>query len=287
MNRVDLTIIVFLLCIMMLLTGCYGQYKAEREFWLTNRKYERILGRVDSTTSEEFEELIVDLRKLVISYPSWPYSALAQLRIGNLYNIQGKYDKALSEYKKVIEDFPSSTVVSAEALFVMGTIYQRKNDEQTANKYFDRVQQEYPDTLTALNIPLYLARYYKSKGRIEESNLAYDEAIQRYKTVINKAPDETKAILVLDYLVNCYNDREKWNEAIVSLRNIANRHPESASAQKALLIIARIYETKLKDKQKADAVYQEIIDKFPDTPLQEALTDYFDKNERGNVRNSQ
>ena len=285
MNRARLIIIVFLLCVTMLLAGCYGQYKAEREFWLANRKYERILRRIDSTTSEEFEELIVDLRKLVIGYPSWSNSAFAQLRIANLYNIQGKYDKALSEYKKVIENFPTSTAASAQALFAIATIYQRRDDEQTANKYFNRVQKEYPDTLVALNIPLYLARYYKSKGRIEKSNLAYDEAIQKYKAIIDEVPDEKEAILALDYLTRCYDDREKWDEAIVSLRSIIDRHPKSVSAQKALLIIAGIYEIKLKSKEKAKAVYQEIIDKFPNTPLQKALTDYFDKNKKEDVEN--
>ena len=285
MNRARLIIRVFLLCVTMLLTGCYGQYKAEREFWLANRRYERLLMRANSSSSEEFEELIVDLKKLVISYPSWSRSALIQLRIANLYNIQGEYDKALSEYKKVIENFPASTAASAQALFAIATIYQRRDDEQTANKYFNRVQEEYPDTLAALNIPLYLARYYKSKRRIEESNLAYDKAIQKYKTIIDEAPDKKEAILALDYLTNCYDDREKWKEAIVSLRSIIDRYPESVSAQKALLIIARIYEIRLKDKEKAKAVYQEIIDKFPNTPLQEALTDYFDKNKKEDGEN--
>jgi len=69
------------------------------------------------------------------------------------------------------------------------------------------------------------------------------------------------------------------------MRSIIDRYPESVSAQKALLIIAGIYEIKLKSKEKAKAVYQEIIDKFPNTPLQKALTDYFDKNKKEDVEN--
>ena len=185
--------------------------------------------------------------------------------------MQNMQDKSLEEYKKVIENYPASKRVSSEALFAIGDIYQRKHEEEKAGVYFNKTLEDYPHTKAALKIPLYLARFYKGEKRTEESNSAYNEAIKRYTSIINEDPNDLKAIPALDYLLACFADAGRWGEAVVVLSNIVDEHPKSASALKALFIMWRIYERPLDNEEKAKAIYEEMIRKFPDNPLVKAL----------------
>lgn len=274
MLKFKFNVIILLLLIMSILTGCHGQYKAERDFYLANRKYRRILQQIDSTKKEEFQGLIVEFRKILLIYPTGPRSADAQLKIGNLYNAQNKQDKAIDEYKKVIENFPNSTEASSRALFAIGGVYQIKGDDEKAKLYFNKALEDYPKTKVALDIPLYLARYYRVKEKHDESDTAYNDAINRYRSIIDENPDSAIGIYAIDYLVSCYGDRNRWQEAISVLGEIEDKYPQSASALKSLFVMGRIYEAHLKDKQKAEEVYKEMIERFPDSALSQSVKEY-------------
>ena len=280
MLKFRFNIIILLFLTMLTLTGCYGQYKVERDYYLINRRYQRFLQNMDLVTKEELQELIVNFRKIVISYPRRPETPYAQLKIADIYNMRNMQDKALEEYKKVIENFPNSTDASSRALFIIGNIYQMKGNGKEANLYFNRALEDYPQTEAALRIPLHLARYYKVKEKHSESDAAYSDAINRYRSIIDENPDSAMGIYAIDYLVNCYGDRNRWQEAISVLGEIEDKYPQSASASKSLFVVGRIYEAHLKDKQKAEEVYREIIERFPDSALSQSIKEYFNSQDK-------
>jgi tetratricopeptide (TPR) repeat protein len=241
---------------------------------LANRKYDQVLRQIDTADEKDIKETIVDLRKITLEFPGWLQSAKAQLMIANLYNIQKEYDKAIEEYTKVIENYPQAKEASARALFAMGSIYQMQNKDIKAEKYFSKAVKDYPDTLTSMEIPLYLARYSQVQGNTQKASNSYDEAVKNYVDIIKKDPNNTKAILAIDYLLSCYVDRKQWKEAITTLDDIIESKPETASALKAYLVKAKIYETQLEDVKEAKKVYMKVIEEFPDSPWAKSAKEY-------------
>lgn len=287
MLKSKFNIIILLLLTMLTLTGCYGQYKAERDFYLATREYNRFLKNIDKAQEEDYQQMIVNFRRLTINYPFLDKTAEAQLSIANLYNLQNKLDKALEEYKKVIDNYSNSDEACAKAIFTIGGIYQIKGEGEKAEEYFKKAVEEYPETKTALGIPLYLGRYYKTKEKEEESDAAYLEAISRYKSIIDEDPDGMQGVSAVDYLVSCYVDKGKWQEAVDSLSEIVDKHPQTHVGQKALFVTARIYEIHFQDNEKAEQIYRKIMDKFPNAPLAELIKKYFQSQEKNNESNFQ
>jgi tetratricopeptide (TPR) repeat protein len=264
------------------LSGCGGQYKIERDFWLTYRKYNRLLQKIDRAEEKDYQQMIVDLRRLTVNYPFLDRAAEAQLDIANLYHLQNKLDNALAEYKKVIDDYPNVHDACARAMFAIGSIYQVKGEEARAAEYFKKAVRDYPGTRTALGTPLYLGRYYEIEERPEEAEVAYSEALAYYKSIIDKHPNGAQGISAIDYLVSCYVDKGRWQEAVDSLSEIADKHPQAHVGQKALFNMARIYEVHFEDELRADQIYEKIVDRFPDSPLSELIKKYFQLREQEN-----
>ncbi|MCK4518616.1 MAG: tetratricopeptide repeat protein [Candidatus Omnitrophica bacterium] len=273
---------VILLLTALCLSGCYGAYEAERAYWLVNRKYSRFMKEFEAAdeidreklVNKRSKEIIVDFRKMIISYPGWPLSAQAQLMIANIYNTRNEAEKAISEYKKVLKEYPALNEQCASALYAIAVIYQQEGSWPEAEENFKRVMKEYFYTNTGLKVPLPFSRSLRARGRFETAEEVYGEAVSKYTTYISENPDKPNVLLALEQLINCYGDRDKWQDAVDFLDNKIDKDPDTPLVLQSLAMSATIYETHLGNKEKAYKIYRRVIEKFPDSPAAQKIKEY-------------
>lgn len=278
-NRRIIFLFLFVLYVFSL-AGCYGTYDAERDFWLANRKYERLVKKVNAAATpgdrqevilEEADDVIVALRGVTLSYPSWPFTSQAMLLIANVYVLEGRLDKAIKEYEKIIDEFPHMQEQSASAMLALASIYKDEGNWDSARELYQQVIDAYLNTQSGLMAPLQVARYYKSRAMNQEAETAYDEAITIYKKVIKEQYDKPYSAAALEQLINSYSDLGRWKEALEYLDQVANEYPDSPLALQAMLIAGTIYEVQLNDRDRAFEIYSEMIEKYPQSPLVERI----------------
>lgn len=265
---------VILILATLCLSGCYGAYEAERAYWLVNRKYARFIKEFEAADevgrerliSNRSKEIIVDFRKMIISYPGWPPSAQAQLMIAGIYNTRNETERAISEYQRVLKEYPALNKQCASAVYAIAVIYQQEGSWPEAEENFKRVMKEYFYTNTGLRVPLPFSRSLRARGRFEAAEDVYGEAISKYTTYISENPDEPNVLLALEQLINCYGDQGRWQDAVDFLDNKVNKDPDTPLVLQSLAISATIYETHLDNKEKAYKIYRRVVEKFPDSP---------------------
>ena len=104
--------------------------------------YRKALELFDAS---RYAEAIEAFRDLIISYPEGNYSADAYFWSGELYLAQDLLEDARENYLVVTKEFINHNRVS-DSLYKLGLIERALLDEETANSYFSKLIEEYPDT---------------------------------------------------------------------------------------------------------------------------------------------
>ena len=221
----------------------------------------------EKATPVDYQKIIDSFREITIRYPMWPNSAQAQFNIGQLYAMQGNFPKAKDEFLLILKDYQANVDMCARGLFAAALVYEKEDNWPKAKETLDRIENDYPDTGTAFQVPLHTAEYYKVKGKSAEADAAYLAALDKYKSLIKDKPKTYGALITVDLVLSCYSDQEKWNEAMDYLVSLVVDYPETLLAPKAKFIQAAIYEQKLSQPEKARELYDEIIKKYAKTPF--------------------
>jgi len=275
--RIKKVILLFLIiCFAAVNAGCYGTYEAERQYWLANRQYERLLQSLNQASDEsqrseiikdKAPEVIISLRKITINYPFLPLSSQAMLLIANVYIIEARLDRAIKEYENIINEFPHMREQCASAMIALASIYKERGNWRSAEEIYENVISEYFDTQIGFQAPLLIARYYKSRAMNIEADKTYETAMNLYKEYINDNPDIPQSAIVLEQLVNCYGDQGQWFEAINYLQDDIIKDSDSPLALQAMLITGTIYEVQFNSRDKAFEIYRQAVEKFPEDPM--------------------
>ncbi len=132
---------------------------------------------------------------------------------------------------------------------------------EQAAEYKD-IMGKHPNTVTALAMPLYIARHYSDHDMLIESEVAYESAIKEYDTLINKDP-HGKQVPILQYLIiTAYANRGNWKKAVEALEFMARKYHNSENAALALYRAALINRDVLKNYDKSLAEFQIILDGY-------------------------
>ena len=87
-----------------------------------------------------------------------------------------------------------------------------------------------------------------------------------YTKLIADAPSAEQGAQVRLYLALAYQQLGQWDQAINVLQELAKR-PTEANRPLVLLTLGTIYQTKLGNPQKAQEMYQTLLQEFPEHPL--------------------
>lgn len=257
-----------LLCLsLVFVIGCGGSYNAEKMHWHVNKTHGKIIKNPAEANEQEFNDTVKSLREIVKKYPAWNYSAEIQFHIGRLYASRKKFDNARKELMKVIMNFPEKSELCARSRFFIGGLYERQGDWEKALSDYEQVTERYPNTYVGIQCPLYIADYYRKHNMKEESEKAYTMAIRRYNSIIEINPYSKQVPVVHELIMLAYGRQGKWNELINSLQRFADKYPKTEAAPAALYMIASVYRNIFKKPDKAEEIYRRITSVYPENNI--------------------
>lgn len=144
-------------------------------------------------------------------YRSYPPAQQAKARS---FHAEGNWERAESEYRYLIENYPAS----AEAMQAL----------------------------------LGLAAEYATRGLQRESESWYERAERHFQEQAVRASGTPTEARPLMFLAELFRQRENWNGAVTALDQIFKRFPRTEEGRQAAVISATIFREKLNDPAQAD-----------------------------------
>lgn len=180
------------------------------------------------------------------------------------------YKQSRELLTRIIEKYPNETNLCAAAQLTLASTYETEGTWERALVEYRWVQENHPLTIQGLYVPVYIADYYRRKGKANLAETAFKEAIAHYQRLIKKHPKTVLAATAQEFIIHCLSVQEKWPEAAEAATSLRTVHPGSRTAISSYLFLGQIYE-KSNDFKKAIAVYENFSQEFPDHPIVEKI----------------
>ncbi|MBD3287226.1 tetratricopeptide repeat protein [candidate division KSB1 bacterium] len=210
-------------------------------------------------------------QRILNTYPDHEDIPLVYLAKGGLYVSQQKYENARSEFQLILDNYANNADACIQAQLAIGKTYEMENNWNKALNEYQWVVEAFPRHPKALDVPLYIANYYKLKNERNLADAAYETAIKHYKSIVTKYPNTMLSVMALDYLSSSYVRIERWQQAVDALESMLEMklsHPKRINSSLAL---AGIYEEKLNNAAKALQIYGGLLEEYPNIPLAHSI----------------
>ena len=141
--------------------------------------------------------------------------SLAHYAMGNVYDLLGISNMAVTEYEKAAQFDSSSYLIHLR----LGTSYARMDMLEEAKRELDVVKQLNPEDLQSHYL---LALIYSSEKE-------YDKAADEYEFILTSfSKEEPKNIEIYGYLGQLYYSQKKFSKAIEQFEKILELEPDNA-----------------------------------------------------------
>ena len=229
------------------------------------------LGTLYSQQMKDLEKALTTFQQILQTFPHEENLGNVHLAIGNIYFNQKRYDDARNTFKHILANFSADENSCINAQLGIAKSYEEQNNWNTAVNEYQWIVENYPRTIQALTIPLYMAEHYRSSQEMSLAKTAYESAIKHYKQVVEKYPNTPLAAIALDNTVSSYIRLENWDEAAKVLQTLSTMDLPIQNKVNAYLLLENIYEEKLNDPEKAIEVYAELQKRYPQIPIAPAI----------------
>ena len=268
-----ITALIILSCFFAFLAGCGSdQYAIEKQYYQAQKQAEKIFKNPHASPPKELEKVVGILNNFAKKYPQNNLAVSADFDIARLYIIKEEYDKARMHLKTLLSKYSKSEAICSEAVFLTGNSYQIEDKWDLALEQFKKIMREYPLTLRGLNIPIYIAQYYKIKYQPDKMLVAYQEAINHYQALADKHPDSPPAYNAYLLAAQCYMEIKDWQNVINTFNTILETYKGKVNLDAVLLDMALLYNRELKDKLKAKETLERLIKDYPRSRLVKTAT---------------
>lgn len=169
--------------------------------------------------------------------------------IGQAYEIQGMYEQALVQYKKI---FPQDGELDAKVKLAIAGIFVKEFDTPKAAQAYESIAVASPEL--GREAYLKLAQLYRNNQSYEKEIECYQKALQLPAT-----KDQVNNPELLFDIADTYDVMERWDNAVGNYLKIPAQYPDQLDwVVKAYLRVAKIFEDR-KDWGGARVTYQKII----------------------------
>jgi len=225
------------------------------------------LGKIYEQNSGDLYRALDIYNRLIHNYPKNENLGQVYLAKGGIYIQQNNYNKARAEFKFIVDNFPKDANTCIQAQMAIGKSYELENNWLKALNEYQWVFENYQGHPQVLDIPLYIANYYKMQGEKELAHSSYETAAKKYQQLIDKFPQTPVASLANDYLATSYVNLERWQEACLTLEELVKMKLPAQKQVNAYLALGGIYDEKLHHPQKAIAIYKQLKQTYPELPF--------------------
>lgn len=205
----------------------------------------------------KYIKAITDFTIIVLKFSGDPVIDDAQYYLAESHFKQDEYLIAVSEYQKLINDYPESQYVSL-AQFKKGLAYYKLSSRAEldqeftikAIKEFQSFLEEYPDHELEENAEKYIQelRFKLAKKKMIAATTyrkmsVFDSAIIYYDIILEEYYDSPQAVDALFYKAECLYKIKKYTEARVTFSAFIEKYPKNKFTQKAKERVEEITET--------------------------------------------
>lgn len=216
------------------LSACNRQYSTEKLFWKADQMKAEIARSPDATPPGQYATAREAFEKVIAYYPKSDIAVAAQISIGDLFSYQKDWTNAEMAYRSVLDKFPKSRELEVQVKMAIGHMKEVQGKMSEGVEIYKDIINNYDDTVTALKLPLMLARSKIKKGWDQEKIKAlYKDAVTFYAKIQAKYPKTKIASGAMDLLFQCYSDQGMWDLALKELDKIQEEFPNSIDAQRA------------------------------------------------------
>lgn len=213
------------------------------------------------------EKALMLLNQLLDEFPKNENINKVELAIGTVCMQQGKYADARIKFKNIVNSQSPMQGTVIQAQVSIAKTYELENDWQKAMNEYQWVMENYPNTIQALNIPLYIAEHYNANAQPELAKKAFQKAIDMYSRTIEQNPNTMLAAMATDYLATANIRIEKWWEAARAMESLTKMRIPVQKQVTTYLNLSGMYEQKLANEPAAIQALTELLQRYPELPM--------------------
>jgi len=260
------------------LSGCADdQYAIERRYWRIQKQAMKIFKNPKATPSAQLSAVVQSMLDFSNKHPKSPLSVDAGFDIVRLYIVKDEYVEARAAAKRLIDKHLDSELVCVEATFLTGNAYEQQGKWDQALEQYRLIMRKYPATRRGLDIPIYIAQYYKKKFQPEKMVVALQGAVEHYRSVALRYPNTPLALTGHNLVGECYLALKEWQNAVDTFESVIHNYKDKAVMDNIMLNMALIYQRELKDEAKAVETLQRLIREYPKSRLVKQATALLDE----------
>ncbi len=159
-----------------------------------------------------------------------------QFKYAEQFREDGKIELSIREHRKLLKYY-SKSQYAPQSCFILGQIYKEKGDYKKAFDYFQKIIDEYPSSslvFSAIKLQAEIAdkKLEEKKGGI--FRIFKDKEKPKYMSkVVENSPYDLENINRMFKLANFYYEVKSYDEGIQVLDNIIKNFPDSEYSEKA------------------------------------------------------
>lgn len=265
MKRTILILIAMLIAVGITLSilGSGGEYGAEKLFYRAMKVNSKIIMNPEVAPPRLLARVENDLKKLTTKYPATIMARTGNIALVEFYIMHKDYDKAGSVVAGIMKDYKDDNVILSTAQFLKGVIYEKRNEWPDALREFNALRDKYPTSQLGVQIPLYIAKYYETKGKEAEAKEAYSDAQLFYGKMEEEYRGKNLGYIASFMLIRAYLGSRDYVRAGDTLKYALDTYPSSVSYNQLLPLVNTIFVEKLNSPKKAAEIYRKVRDKLP------------------------
>lgn len=257
------TIFIAILCSLTALSGCGGDYNAEKAYWQYVRVNTAVMKDPATVPGDAFNKATDSLSRIIKRYPQWRKSSELQLILAQMFAARSDLAAAEREYRALISGFPQQYEICALAQYSLGAIAEQQGRVADAATEFQRIIEIYPTTSIGLKIPAHMVAFRRRHGTAADAETAFQQSLRHYQNLIETNPFADMVPAIQEALVNMCYENGKTPDAIKALQRFIDAHAQAPAVPGALLASAHLYRASLKQPARAIEDYEQIITKTP------------------------
>jgi tetratricopeptide (TPR) repeat protein len=195
-----------------------------------------------------------------------------RLEIAKITLQQKSYAQARQLLKEIVGKEKQAPAVAAQAQSEIARSFELEGRWDLAMNEYRWLSQQYETFPLALAAPLHIANYYIRVDDRKLAEKAFGDAVSFYQSIIGKYPKSVVAGIAQEHIANCFMAQKKWDEAINAASNIDKVLDNNVGRVSSYLLLGAIHESR-GQSQLAVKVYREFMERFPQHPLAQALKD--------------
>lgn len=202
-------------------------------------------------------------------YPGHPLSGRTAMTVGLAYHAKSDFIKAREWYQRALEFYPAENAPEkSELKLLMARSYQDEVLWDEADKLYQELERDHPNTSASLQVPLMRADHYNEVGETDKSKAILEEAIATYSSIEANSADPKVASYARRFRSQALARKGAWSEIVL---DIDKRMAEETTPQRKgrwLFLKGLMTQNRLGDSQKAIEIFESFLRQYPGHPLE-------------------